>query len=142
MRDDIRLVIVDPWNEIEHARDPAENISDYCGRSIRAMRHAAQQHKLSWIVVAHPTKDHAKGFRKGADKPDEGVLPPSPVPAHYDIEGCYSDDTEVLTRRGFVHHGKVTKSDEVACFDPVTEAIYLPATDAHHPARARRRACW
>jgi replicative DNA helicase len=32
MRDDIRLVIVDPWNEIEHSKDPGENISDYCGR--------------------------------------------------------------------------------------------------------------
>jgi hypothetical protein len=123
MRDDIRLVIIDPWNEIEHARDPAENISDYTGRSIRAMRHAAQQHKLSWIVVAHPTKEHAKGFRRTADKLEEGALPATPIPTLYDIEGCYSDDTEVLTHRGFVHHGQLTKSDNVACFDRTTEKI-------------------
>jgi twinkle protein len=55
MRDDIRLVIIDPWNEVEHAREPSETVPDYCSRSIRAMRHAAQRHKLSWIMVAHPT---------------------------------------------------------------------------------------
>jgi twinkle protein len=46
MRDDIRLVIIDPWNEVEHAREPQELVSDYTGRAIRLMKQTAQQRKL------------------------------------------------------------------------------------------------
>jgi hypothetical protein len=75
------------------------------------MRRAAQRHKLSWIVVAHPTKDFNKYRKRTKDGEDDG---PSPVPTLYDIESCYSDDTEVLTKRGWLHHGQLTMSDDVA----------------------------
>jgi len=65
LRDDIRLVIIDPWNEVEHNRAAGENISDYVASSIRNLRHMAQRHKLSVGVVAHPTKDFNK-YRKRA----------------------------------------------------------------------------
>jgi hypothetical protein len=83
-------------------------------------------------VVAHPTKEHAR-YRKG-DKPEDGMLPVAVVPTLYDIEGWYSDDTELLTRSGFKYHGELTKNDEIACFDMKTEQIVY-----HRPLRIIRR---
>ena len=87
MRDDVRLVIVDPWNEVDHHRDPGEITTDYCARCIRAMRQAAQRHKLSWIVVAHPTKDFSRFRKRGTvEEQREDNEPPPPMPTLYDIE--------------------------------------------------------
>jgi twinkle protein len=129
LRDDIRLVLVDPWNEVEHDKDPGENISDYVARNIRNLRHMAQRHKLSVGVVAHPTKDFNR-YRKRSTKEDEVEKPPQPT--LYDIESCNADDTEVLTKRGWLHHGQVTTSDDVACFDLITGAVVYHQPSAIH----------
>jgi twinkle protein len=76
MRDGVRLVIIDPWNEVDHVRAPGENMVDYIGWAIRKLRQMAQQQGLSVIVVAHPTKD-VKG------KNGEVTMP-----TLYDIEGA------------------------------------------------------
>ena len=76
MRDSVRIVVIDPWNEVEHTKAPGENMVDYIGWAIRQLRRMAQQQGLVVIVVAHPTKDI-----KGRDgKPT--------VPSLYDIEGA------------------------------------------------------
>lgn len=40
-----------------------------------------------------------------------------------ETHGCYSEDTEVLTRRGWLKHPDVTLNDEVACFDLEREVL-------------------
>jgi twinkle protein len=82
LRDDIRLVLIDPWNEVEHNRESGENISEYVASSIRHLRAMAKRHKLSVGVVAHPTKDFNR-YRKRATG-DEDEKPPQPT--LYDIE--------------------------------------------------------
>ena len=74
LRDGIRIFVIDPWNEIEHARGEREMITDYIGRSIRAMKRFARLYDVAVIVVAHPTKDVG---REGKSRP----------PTPYDIEG-------------------------------------------------------
>lgn len=81
----IRILVIDPWNEIEHARGRNENLTDYIGRSIRALKKFAQSYAVVVIVIAHPTKDG--GNQEGAcglydiegsahwfNKPDHGVV--------------------------------------------------------------------
>jgi twinkle protein len=60
LRDGVRVLLIDPWNEIEHARRRDETVTDYIGRSIRALKRFAQQYAVAVIIVAHPTKDVGK----------------------------------------------------------------------------------
>jgi len=57
MRDGIRLLLIDPWNEIEHARGRNESTTEYIARGIRALKRFARLYSVAVIVVAHPTKD-------------------------------------------------------------------------------------
>ena len=74
MRDGVRLLVIDPWNEIEHAKRKDESMTEYIGRSIRAIRRWAAPRQVAVIVVAHPTKEVGK-----EGKPR--------VPTLYDIDG-------------------------------------------------------
>jgi twinkle protein len=74
LRDAIRVLVIDPWNEIEHARRRDETTTDYIGRCIRALKRFARLYSVVVIVVAHPTKEVG---RNGESRP----------PTLYDIEG-------------------------------------------------------
>jgi twinkle protein len=73
-RDGIRLLVIDPWNELEHARRPGESMTDYIGSCIRTLKRWARLYRCAVIVVAHPTKEVGKG---GDQR----------TPTLYDIEG-------------------------------------------------------
>jgi twinkle protein len=66
LRDGIRCLLIDPWNEVEHARDRNESMTDYIGRGIRMLKRFARQYDVAVIVVAHPTKDIAKDGKSRA----------------------------------------------------------------------------
>jgi twinkle protein len=55
-RDNTRVLVVDPWNEIEHKRRRDESETDYIGRAIRALKSFARLNDCAVIVVAHPAK--------------------------------------------------------------------------------------
>jgi twinkle protein len=74
LRDGARILVIDPWNEIEHARAKDESLTEYVGRALRMLKRFARQHDLIMIVVAHPTKDV---FEHGKYR----------TPSLYDIEG-------------------------------------------------------
>lgn len=75
LRDAIDVLVIDPWNEIEHARFKNETTTEYIGRSIRALKRFARLYDVAVIVVAHPTKDIV-----GKDGKHR-------VPSLYDVEG-------------------------------------------------------
>lgn len=70
--DGVRLIVVDPWNELEHAKPRDLTMGDYIMQALRWMKQFARVHQVAIIVVAHPTKAHASESRK---------------PTLYDIEG-------------------------------------------------------
>lgn len=72
-RHGVKVLLIDPWNEIEHARRRDENTSDYVSRAIRRIKRFARAEGVLVIVVAHPTKDV---FDKGKIR----------VPTPYDVE--------------------------------------------------------
>lgn len=74
MRYGIRGFIIDPWNEIEHARSKFENETCYINRALRQVIKFGRRHGLATFVLAHPTKDVGKDGK-------------SRVPTLYDIEG-------------------------------------------------------
>lgn len=72
IRDGVKVVILDPWNELEHKRRRDETETDYISRALRAIKRFAKQYQVAFWIVAHPTK------------PQEGK---ARVPGLYDISG-------------------------------------------------------
>ena len=56
IRDGARLIVLDPWNEIEHKRNRDESLTEYVGRAIRRVKSFARRHNVAVWIVAHPTK--------------------------------------------------------------------------------------
>jgi len=74
IRNGTRLLLIDPWNEIDHRRGRDESETDYTGRAIRMMKRFAKQNDLALWVIAHPSKpQHIQGKSK--------------LPGLYDISG-------------------------------------------------------
>lgn len=73
IRDGIKMLIIDPWNELEHCRRKDETETQYTGRAIRALKKFAMAYDVLVCVVVHPTKS-------GGDKP-QGEL------SLYDADG-------------------------------------------------------
>jgi twinkle protein len=60
IRHGIRVLLIDPWNEVDHALRRGENIADYTGRAIRLLKRFGREFECLVIVVAHPTKSGAQ----------------------------------------------------------------------------------
>lgn len=106
IRKGIRTLTIDPWNEIDHERPQWCTETEYVSRCLSKIKKWARKYEVHVFLVAHP----AKPFRDRNGR--------YPVPTPYDISGCYSADTEVLTLGGWKPHAEITTSDHVACFDP------------------------
>lgn len=75
MRDGIRVLVIDPWNEVEHDRAPGVTEAEYVSVSLMRLRRFARKHDIVLIVVAHP---------RLLEKKADGSYP---VPSPYDISG-------------------------------------------------------
>lgn len=70
-----RIIVIDPWNELEHSRRQDETETEYIGRAIRTLKRFAKAFKVHICVIAHPTKSAKDG---------EGNYK---MPTLYDING-------------------------------------------------------
>lgn len=68
----VKMIVLDPWNELEHKRRRDESETEYISRALRAIKRFARQHDVAFWIVAHPAK------------PAPGV---KHVPGLYDISG-------------------------------------------------------
>lgn len=59
IRHGARVLLIDPWNEIEHARMKSESISEYSNRAVKALKDFGRRFDVFVIIVAHPTKSGA-----------------------------------------------------------------------------------
>jgi twinkle protein len=74
IRDGVKLLVIDPWNEIEHKRRPDEGDHDYTGRAIRMIKAFARAYDCAVWVIAHPKKPAEYGAKASA-------------PGLYDVSG-------------------------------------------------------
>jgi twinkle protein len=65
IRFNISMLIVDPWNELEHKRRPGETTADYTNRAIRSLKRFATSRDVATVVVAHPTKQAGVAAKAG-----------------------------------------------------------------------------
>lgn len=61
VRHHAKIIVIDPWNEIEHCRRSGETETEYIGRAIRALKRFAKAFRVHITVVAHPTKSTKDG---------------------------------------------------------------------------------
>lgn len=66
VRHGINVLVIDPWNEVEHYCRRGESLTEYTGRTLRVLKRFAKDFDVLVIVVAHPSKS-------GADKAPEQV---------------------------------------------------------------------
>lgn len=94
-RDGAKLIILDPWNELEHKRRRDETLTEYVGRAIRAVKRFARLHNVAVWIVAHPTK------------PQKGI---NTMPSLYDV----SDSANWSNKAdyGLVYHRKDKTQNE------------------------------
>ena len=59
IRHGVKVLLIDPWNEIEHNRHRDETTTEYTNRAVMALKSFARQYDVLVIVVAHPTKSGA-----------------------------------------------------------------------------------
>lgn len=64
LRDGVRLLCLDPWNEIEHKRSDNETETEYVSRAIRTLKRFALNYECAVWLVAHPRKPHSDGNPK------------------------------------------------------------------------------
>jgi twinkle protein len=82
-RDGVKMLIIDPWNELEHNRPNALSLTEYVGKAIKKMKRFGKQFGCAVCVVAHPTKLEGKQVpglynisdsAHWANKPDLGIV--------------------------------------------------------------------
>lgn len=56
VRDGVKMIVLDPWNELEHKRRRDETETEYTNRALRVMRRFADRYQVAFWVVAHPSK--------------------------------------------------------------------------------------
>lgn len=104
-RQGVNGVIIDPWNEIEHARPKDSTESEYIGVCLGKIRKFARLHNVHVFIVAHPTK-----LRKS----DSGGYD---VPTPYDISGSSNwrnkADNCITVYRHFTPKGEPAKPVEI-----------------------------
>ena len=52
----IKILVIDPYNTVEHKRDRGEMEHDYISRFMDTLRAFAKRHRIMIFLVAHPTK--------------------------------------------------------------------------------------
>lgn len=70
-----QVLVIDPWNEIEHGWGQHQTETQYISDSLTKIRRFGRKHKLHIFLVAHPMKPKKD--------PDGSYPPPTP----YDISG-------------------------------------------------------
>lgn len=71
-RDEVDILLIDPWNELERAKPKDMLLSDYIGQCLMYLKQFCRAMEVAVIIVAHPTK---AGVEQGK------------VPTMADIEG-------------------------------------------------------
>jgi twinkle protein len=91
VRDGTKLIVLDPWNEVEHKRRRDESETEYISRALRMVKKFAKQYDVAFWIVAHPTKPmdgrmrvpglyEISGSANWANKADYGLTYHRPKP--------------------------------------------------------------
>ena len=61
LQHEVQLIVIDPFNEVEHKRNRDESETEYVGRFIRTIKRFCHRTGCAVWLVAHPRKPHTDG---------------------------------------------------------------------------------
>lgn len=73
LRKEAQILVIDPWNEMDHTRPPDMSQTEYVGFAIKTFKKFAKKLNIHQIIAAHPAK---------LQRAKDGKVP---VPGLYDI---------------------------------------------------------
>lgn len=79
VRDGCKMVMVDPWNELEHLPEPGESLTNYINFALQQIRQIAARLEIHIMVVAHPKKMHTDEIPSGYDIADSAAFANKPA---------------------------------------------------------------
>lgn len=79
VRDNCKLIIIDPWNELEHLPEPGESMTNYINFALQQIRQWAEKFDTHICVVAHPKKIEADRAPIGYDIADSAAFANKPA---------------------------------------------------------------
>lgn len=56
VRDQCSLIVIDPWNEMDHLPEPGESLTNYINFALTRVRQLAERYDCHVQIVAHPAK--------------------------------------------------------------------------------------
>lgn len=125
-RHNTKLLIIDPWNELEHKRDEHWSTTEYVGEAIRKIKRFARSYDVCVIVVAHPKKiDGQPGLYDIADSAHWANKPDLALVVHSD-DPFETHRRIIIPKVRFAAAGR--KGETEMQFDRETER-YIPVTD-------------
>lgn len=98
VRDNCKLIVIDPWNELEHLPQPGESMTSYINFALQKIRQWAEQFNCHIIVVAHPKKMTTEGKEKppvGYDVADSAAFANKPA-LGFTVHMTEKDDEEFV----------------------------------------------
>lgn len=130
-----RLLVIDPWNEVNHQRVPGETETEYVSLALGRLRRWARAENVHVIVVAHPAKQPRDGGKLPVPKPD--MIAGSmhwwnKTDAAITVWRDYGDDeadVQIHVQKvRFKHHGRIGMIP--LRYDRVTGRYHEPRRDA------------
>lgn len=74
-RDGCKLIIIDPWNELEHLPEQGESMTSYINFALQQLRQWAETLEVHICLIAHPKKmEHGRGAPLGYDVADSAAF--------------------------------------------------------------------
>lgn len=122
--DGCKLIIIDPWNELEHLPEPGESLTNYINFALQQIRQWAEKWDTHICVIAHPKKmetGHKPRPPLGYDIADSAAFANKPA-LGFTVHGALTDQgtpyTEIYTWkvRDTVLYG-IEKGRSEASFD-------------------------
>lgn len=93
VRDRCKMIMIDPWNELEHLPEPGESLTNYISYALQQIRQIAERLEVHILVVAHPKKMHSKtDIPNGYDIADSAAFANKPslgFTIHNNDEGLF-----------------------------------------------------
>lgn len=100
VRDNCKLIVVDPWNELEHLPAQGESLTNYINFALQQIRTWAEQFDCHICVIAHPRKMMTDGKPRsptGYDIADSAAFANKPA-LGFSVHQEEGDDGEEFVR--------------------------------------------
>lgn len=81
IRDQCRIVILDPWGKIRHQRPPGQDEHEYIAESLARIEQWVRKYDAHCMIVAHPRKLEYEAPKKGEKRRYK-------IPGPYEISGA------------------------------------------------------